>query len=287
MERTIKLKVAKVTLLVAAVALAGLMFGQSKAPVADKTVEVGEIEWLADLAAAKKAAQENGLKIFAVFYDSSAEDYAKFEAEVLRTADFWTLFDGNFAAIRFDLADNDANAAKETNKQLAKLHGIEAVPAVIVLDSEAMLVGGVSYEGDAAKFIKEFEGIGTPLNWLTDFTEAMDLAKESGRPLYMLFTGSDWCPWCIRLKEELYDHREFVDFANSELVLLKFDSTRNPPLSSERRQEIDRYSRQFNISGLPTVVILSSEGKELYRGGYRRNATPADYIREYKKAINK
>ena len=285
MERTLKSKVIKITLLVAAIMFAGLVLGQSKDSPPTENINVGEIEWLTDLNAAKKAAKESDSRIFAVFYDSSAESYAKFEAKILRSAEFWKLFDGNFTAIRFDLADNEANQSKDTNKQLANLHGIEATPAVIILDADAMFVGGASYDGDEAKFFKEFKAAGGPLPWLTDFAEAAALSQASGRPLYMLFTGSDWCPWCVRLQQELYDHQEFAKFAKQELVLLKFDSTRNPPLSQERRQEIDRYSQQFGVTGLPTVVIISPDGKELYRGGYRRGFTPANYINEYRKAI--
>ena len=35
--------------------------------------------------------------------------------------------------------------------------------------------------------------------WMTDFAAAQKLAKETKKPMLVDFTGSDWCPWCIRL----------------------------------------------------------------------------------------
>ena len=38
--------------------------------------------------------------------------------------------------------------------------------------------------------------------WLTDYNEAQKIAREKKLPLFMYFTGSDWCKPCIKLKED-------------------------------------------------------------------------------------
>jgi thioredoxin-related protein len=40
--------------------------------------------------------------------------------------------------------------------------------------------------------------------WLTDFSAAKKKAKEENKPILMLFTGSDWCPWCIKWEKEAF-----------------------------------------------------------------------------------
>ena len=42
------------------------------------------------------------------------------------------------------------------------------------------------------------------LVWHTDIKEAMGLAKKEDKPLFLFFTGSDWCGWCIRLQKEVF-----------------------------------------------------------------------------------
>ena len=41
------------------------------------------------------------------------------------------------------------------------------------------------------------------LQWQQNYDEALRLSKESGKPVFAFFTGSDWCGWCIRLDREI------------------------------------------------------------------------------------
>lgn len=40
--------------------------------------------------------------------------------------------------------------------------------------------------------------------WQTDMNKAIELAQKSKKPLFLFFTGSDWCGWCIRLQKEVF-----------------------------------------------------------------------------------
>ncbi|MEZ6106617.1 MAG: thioredoxin family protein [Pirellulaceae bacterium] len=44
---------------------------------------------------------------------------------------------------------------------------------------------------------------GEELNWLTDLDEAKQVAQAEGKSIFVDFTGSDWCVWCIRLDREV------------------------------------------------------------------------------------
>ena len=48
-------------------------------------------------------------------------------------------------------------------------------------------------------------------DWIGDFDKAVALAKETGKDLFVDFTGSDWCGWCIRLHDEVFVHSEFLE----------------------------------------------------------------------------
>ena len=42
------------------------------------------------------------------------------------------------------------------------------------------------------------------LTWYTDLTKATDLSIKENKPMFLFFTGSDWCGWCIRLQKEVF-----------------------------------------------------------------------------------
>lgn len=47
--------------------------------------------------------------------------------------------------------------------------------------------------------------------WQTDFHAAKDKAKADNKLLLVDFTGSDWCPWCKKLHEEVFEKDAFKD----------------------------------------------------------------------------
>ncbi|HAN41599.1 MAG TPA: thioredoxin, partial [Candidatus Cloacimonas sp.] len=76
--------------------------------------------------------------------------------------------------------------------------------------------------------LEESEGI-----WLTDYDQAMTVAKESDLPVLINFSGSDWCIWCQKLEEEVFDKEEFKAYAEENLVLLNLDFPRKSTQSEE------------------------------------------------------
>ena len=37
------------------------------------------------------------------------------------------------------------------------------------------------------------------LVWHTDVNKAINISTQSGKPLFLFFTGSDWCGWCKKM----------------------------------------------------------------------------------------
>ena len=64
------------------------------------------------------------------------------------------------------------------------------------------------------------------LSWGTDATTALAQAKKEKKLVVMNFTGSDWCGWCIKLKKEVFDTKEFAEYAGKNLVLVELDFPR-------------------------------------------------------------
>jgi|SRR5580704_12062751 thioredoxin-related protein len=106
------------------------------------------------------------------------------------------------------------------------------------------------------------------LNWQTDLPKAQEQAKKEGKLILMDFTGSDWCPWCIKLHNEVFSKPEFADYAKKNLVLVIVDFPRTKPQSDELKKANDALQRKFKIEGYPTVIVTDAAGKKVGDLGY-------------------
>ena len=101
-----------------------------------------------------------------------------------------------------------------------------------------------------------------------DYDAALARAKTSGRQMFVLFTGSDWCGWCIKLEEEVFSKGEFLDFAtnNYELVVLDYPMKKKQPEAQKKRNR--ELSDKFKVRGYPTVLVIDSNEKVVFQTGY-------------------
>ncbi|MBM3847737.1 MAG: thioredoxin family protein [Verrucomicrobia bacterium] len=114
------------------------------------------------------------------------------------------------------------------------------------------------------------------LPWLTDPEAAREQAVQRNLPLLMLFTGSDWCGPCKILNSHVLSTVPFSQYASSNLVLLKVDFPRRPPLPRAEADRNQRLQEGYAIQGYPTLVLLDPQGRELAREVGLRSASPAD-----------
>ena len=94
------------------------------------------------------------------------------------------------------------------------------------------------------------------LSWYTDLTIAQDTSAATGKPIFALFTGSDWCGWCKRLQKAVFAKQEFIDWAKKNVVLLELDFPRTKQLSPELKAQNEGLLRKFKVQGFPTVWIF-------------------------------
>lgn len=119
-------------------------------------------------------------------------------------------------------------------------------------------------------------------DWSTDAQQALARAKAEQKLVLLNFTGSDWCPWCIRLEREVFSKPEFAAYAKTNLVLVQVDFPRSKQLGKEQQQANKALAEKYGIDGFPTVVVLDSTGKQLGRLGYKPGG-PDRFIAELEK----
>lgn len=111
--------------------------------------------------------------------------------------------------------------------------------------------------------------------WLDDMDKALAASKEKNLPIFALFTGSDWCPWCMKLEKEVLSTKEFSNFANANFILFKADFLQNTKQSDKVRRRNEALGEQYKVSSYPTVLILDGEGAVKGKTGYQKGGGAA------------
>ena len=121
-------------------------------------------------------------------------------------------------------------------------------------------------------------------SWMTDFEAAQSKAAETGKPMLLNFSGSDWCHWCIQLDKEVLSQDAFQEYAASELVLVEVDFPRGKQQSEAVKTQNKALAEKYGIRGFPTVILLSSEGELIGQTGYRPGGAEA-YVAHLKEGF--
>jgi thioredoxin-related protein len=104
-----------------------------------------------------------------------------------------------------------------------------------------------------------------PSGWTTNINTAFAQAKKSNRNVLLLFTGSDWCGYCIKLKSQTLDKAQFKKLAEKNFVLVYFDFPHRTKLDGSQKAIQQHMQAKFKVSEYPTTLILSPQGEELAR----------------------
>jgi thioredoxin-related protein len=122
----------------------------------------------------------------------------------------------------------------------------------------------------------ESEGPKTP--WVRDIAKAKAQAKAEGKDLLINFTGSDWCGGCLRLDEEVFSTRAFIESAPKQFVLLFVDF----PRSAERKADVvdakanEALHDAYRIGGrFPAVILATADGAPYARAAYEEGGAAA------------
>ncbi len=98
-------------------------------------------------------------------------------------------------------------------------------------------------------------------HWLSDYSQALAQAKADNANILMDFTGSDWCPWCQRMDQEVLETPQFADYASQKkLVLMLVDFPMRTPLPQDVQTQNSKLQKQFGVDGFPTFILTDKDG---------------------------
>ena len=107
----------------------------------------------------------------------------------------------------------------------------------------------------------------------SDWHELMVVAQrksaQTGKPILVDFTGSDWCHWCVKLKEDVFETETFKKWAVENVILLELDYPKSVEQRPEIKQQNADMAERYNIDSYPTVLLLEANGDVLGKLGYQ------------------
>ena len=136
--------------------------------------------------------------------------------------------------------------------------------------------GGVKKDADEG-FAKKNAEVG---KWTQDLEAAKKLASEKNLPIFLNFTGSDWCGWCIHMDKKVFNTDAWKDYAKENLILVALDFPRKESLVPAKYVDRNReLASKFRVRGFPTYFLVSSDLTETYGVlGAKREIAPKGFI---------
>ena len=116
------------------------------------------------------------------------------------------------------------------------------------------------------------------IGWGDDYKVALATAAAENKRVLLDFTGSDWCGWCIRMKEVTFDQPAFKEFANKNLILVEIDFPQGKTLRPEVKKQNAALQEQYQVQGFPTLVLLDPQGKVIKQQSGYISGGPAGFI---------
>lgn len=90
------------------------------------------------------------------------------------------------------------------------------------------------------------------LDWLIDYNEALELSKNSNKPVLVIFLRQD-CKYCAKLVSETLSNDVIAKTIEANYVPLYIDVNTN---------QTEAVKTGLNFNGVPASFVLNSSGKQ-------------------------
>jgi thioredoxin-related protein len=112
----------------------------------------------------------------------------------------------------------------------------------------------------------------SPIKWETNPQRAFEQAKKQDKPLF-LYWGAVWCPPCNHIKKTIFSQTAFHK-ALKDVIPVYIDGD---------SPDAQTWGEKFQSSGYPTMLLLSSAAKEIYR--FPTSSGLNDYLAVFKDMV--
>lgn len=121
-------------------------------------------------------------------------------------------------------------------------------------------------------------------DFLNDLEAGKALAKKEDKALLVKFTGSDWCPPCQQLDQEVFSKSAFKKGVEKDFVVVVLDFPRTKELPAAEKEANEAALKTYQVAGFPTVLLMDDNGKPFKKIDYRGGG-PESYLAMLKASL--
>lgn len=130
----------------------------------------------------------------------------------------------------------------------------------------------------------------TQLSAQSDFLhidQAFQYSKKESKPIMLVFSGSDWCKPCIKLKKSILESKDFHEISDQLIFMyLDFPYKKANRLSKEKTKHNEKLAERYNKKGyFPRIVFIDNNGQILNEIIYKKGMSTEKFISNTKKII--
>jgi thiol-disulfide isomerase/thioredoxin len=114
--------------------------------------------------------------------------------------------------------------------------------------------------------------------WHDSWGDALAESQSTGHPILADFTGSDWCHWCTKLKQNVFETPTFQQWAGENVVLLELDYPKRKNQAADIKQQNEQLATRYQISSYPTVLLLATDGNVIGQVKYSKDMSPTAWV---------
>lgn len=104
--------------------------------------------------------------------------------------------------------------------------------------------------------------------WHTLLETALKESAKTEKPILIYVNGSDWCPYCVKMKKNVFNQPEFADWAEDNVVLFDCDLPRRKRQSADVTAQNEELKRKYGAPHYPFVVFINAKEEKLGGIGY-------------------
>ncbi len=122
--------------------------------------------------------------------------------------------------------------------------------------------------------------------FLDDYEDAVKRADKAALPIVVEFSRSDACETCQALDKDVFRSSQFRTWSKKAAIFVTVDFPERKVLSSKTRTQNDELKERFKVEKFPTVVVLTSDGKEAGRLAYENGEEPDAWMTKLIKIVD-
>lgn len=122
------------------------------------------------------------------------------------------------------------------------------------------------------------------ISWLPTIQATEQAAQQQQRDVYLLFTGTDWCPACQHLHDNILTSDLFADWTKDKFIPAEQIMPRKPDATKPNIVELYALMKKYHVDSFPTAVICTPDMRP-YAKVMSSAASPQEYIKRLEDAL--